>query len=269
MASSATLDILACGHARILGVGDGVRTVFPATKGPLWIRDWQSLLVGGVIVDSLLRSASHVNLMPNSENFLVGWGVNDASRTIVADPRGTTTAVLLEEGTNNSTHVIYQSATTTAAMHTISGFGMAGVRSRFLVRESTNGNAVAFNLATGTILSTAGATAVGSISPLWWMPWVYRWSMSWTSTAALTSLNIYILSSAGTGYGDRSYQGIAGANLTLSFIQVEAGPLTPYHPSGTVTDWAASTGGTITLGEVPRAGAMILQQILSDTGVVL
>ena len=205
----------------------------------------------------LLIEESRSNLLLYSQDLGTGWS-NPAGTTelvnVTTSPDGTSTADKLVEDTSSGQHYVSSSSVSWASSTTYTFSVFAKAETRYFLDLAfgtssfwVNGHRRAvFNLARGTVHSTAGASLTALITPYpngW-----YRCSITATtvSTAVAATTCQLLITSDGTSGG--SYPGDGTSGLYLWGAQTEQGAFpTSYIPTtaSTVTrsaDNASMTG---------------------------
>jgi hypothetical protein len=185
--------------------------------------------------DGVIRSAA-TNLLLRSEEFdNASWTKARAtvSQNTAVAPNGSVTADTIVEDTTSNSHIVLQgvSGALSATAYTASVYVKANVRSR--VRLALFGTAntslkfVDFDLSTGAILGTSGAT--GTILPSTGDGW-FRCSVTTTTNSAGTvELYVWTLNDAGSSV----YLGTGANALDVWGAQLEVGSTaTTYIPTG-------------------------------------
>jgi hypothetical protein len=258
-----------------LGSGDGTTTSFQLTRtygaftepvydlngSPTIYRlDWQG--------NQKLYSSSRTNWIVQSEGWnLTPWSlVNATVTTGVASLDGRTgAATLVEDTTATAGHYIAQSVSFVSGLaYCVSVYCKLGAGSRYaelvLPSAAFGGNIIAnLDLNVGTVAvsgagGTAGATNMGGG---WWRFWV-----AGTANASASGGIQFRLSNALTAYGP-SYTGDGSSSITFFAPMVEAGTSTPTayfkttSASASITDYAVSSTGLVTLAQAPAVGAAL------------
>jgi hypothetical protein len=219
----------------------------------------------------LLPEEQRQNLLTWSEEFdnaawtplgILAFGSGSTANATAA-PNGTTTADLLTEDTSTGEHrvstgsVVWVGSTT----YTFSIFAKSNGRARldfFGVGGGnfTGGREADFNLATGTVTSTDGATASIQTFANGW----YRLRMTFVTSAAPSASNIFIRFS--DALGNFSYTGDGTSGIYLWGAQLEAGAFpTSYIPT-------TGTAATRTADVVSISGTNFSSWYRQDEGCV-
>jgi hypothetical protein len=179
----------------------------------------------------LLIEESRSNLILQSEDFSTTWAATRstvATNQVVA-PSGALTADILQDSTDNDTHFVSQSVTTTAVAITFSVYAKAAGRNFVTLTINDSGNVARttfYNLSTGAVGTTGtGITAsVVSVGNGW-----YRCIA--TVGTALAGSNPCVI---GTASADNtaSYAGNGFSGVAIWGAQLEAGAFpTSYIPT--------------------------------------
>lgn len=201
-----------------------------AYYGPRFDYDPVTLAPKGLLIEE-----QRTNLVLRSEEFdnaawiavaVAGVGAN----TAVA-PSGSTTADTVIPNTANATHYVYQTINlTSGTSYTMTVYAKPAGYNRFMIRESTTaGYFAAFDVASGTVVNTSGATGTISAVGNGW----YRCSMTMTAPATVaTVMSIIGMNNTGTTYADATFIGNGTSGLFLWGAQLEAGAFaTSYIPT--------------------------------------
>lgn len=192
-----------------------------------------------------VTASNSVNLLIFSEEFDRSVWTKDnstlTSNAIVA-PDGTTTADLLTENSNTSTHSVLQNVTLISTPYTASVYAKAGTRSFLIIRENINGTTVntSFNLATGT-LGTVGAGRTATITSVG-NDW-YRCTVTATGSAGSRGIRLAMAITDNT----ETYLGNGTGTLYLWGAQLEANSsASTYEPNPrAVTSFEVGSDGLI------------------------
>lgn len=187
-----------------------------------------SHLASGLPQGALFEAAA-TNLILQSQNFASGWTLFNATLAATTAPDGSTSASLLTDDTTNAAHRINRNTTTiSGTTYCASIFVKAGSLSRVQLSRASGGSAL-FNLATGTVQSSTGATLVGAgITALnggWYRIWI-------ADNAAFTTFNFLLnLSDAS---GNTAFAGTGAGQIAMWGAQLEEGSVpTSYMPTTT------------------------------------
>jgi hypothetical protein len=220
----------------------------------------------------LLVEEQRQNLLLRSEEFdnaawtplgMLAFGSGSTANATAA-PNGTTTADLLTEDTSTGEHrvstgsVVWVGSTT----YTFSIFAKSNGRARldfFGVGGGnfTGGREADFNLATGTVTSTDGATASIQAFANGW----YRLRMTFVTSAAPSASGIFIRFS--DALGNFSYTGDGTSGIYLWGAQLEAGAFPTSYIGPTTT-----TAITRTADVVSCSGTNFSSWYRQDEGTV-
>ncbi len=174
----------------------------------------------------ILIEEQRTNLMLRSETFdNATWSKSQSTVTanVTTAPDGTTTAdKLVEDSTTNIHQIIQNAASGIGSVETFSVFAKQAER-QWVVLQLGSGASSYFNLATGTIGTTVGATATITNFGNGW----YRCSISGTRVAS--NNNFILLATSDTV---TTYLGNGTSGLYLWGAQMEAGAFaTSYIPT--------------------------------------
>jgi hypothetical protein len=156
----------------------------------------------------LLIEETRTNIFLQSENFTVSpWVAIDCPVTAnqTTAPSGVSTANRLLPNTANSQHYVYQLVSLVSGQtYTISIYAKPDGYKRFLLRESSfSGKSVAFDVSTGAVVATNGATAPPPVAV--GNGW-YRCEMTFSAiSSANTVLAIVVLPDTGTSWANASF----------------------------------------------------------------
>lgn len=183
-----------------------------------------------------LPEPQRTNFCLQSNAFDTTWANTRSSDAltggVTAPDGGASSWKLIEDNTAANSHLISQTVTYTAAVHTFSVFVKAAERSAVLLQifdgtTTSNGN---FNLATGVVGTTSNATSSIQALPNGW----YRCSITTNAAtaAAAGSVTITIQNPLGTNL----YNGDNVSGLYVFGAQLEAGAFpTTYIPTTTAS----------------------------------
>lgn len=223
---------------------------------------------------------ARTNLLLRSEDLSTTWTNEESSESVnvAIAPDGTLTADLLIPNTNNLSHWINQSVTTTAAVHTLSFFAKAGGYSVAQVLNSNSGtDFINFNLSTGLIGSSTSYTGtITSIGNGW-----YRCTATFTATAGLGGWARIGIVSASTSaraaaFAGNGYSGIYiwGAQLELgsfaaTYIPTVAAQVTSVADSALITgtnfsQWYNQAEGAFVVEIIPVSATTTSAQMIID-----
>lgn len=204
------------------------------------------------------------NVLSVSSDFSSGtWNkqrLSVISNTMVA-PDGTLTAdKLVEDTTENNTHLIVQNMTLSATTYTYSAYAKAGERTkiRLLVTSDAGGSFVDADLQAGTVgtvqVYSSGFTGISSaITPVG--NGVYRVAYTFTAPAALAYVQISLRNNGGATI----YTGDGYSGLYVWGAQLEVGGFaTSYMTSGSTraADLTSMTGTDFTSWYNPVEGTL-------------
>jgi hypothetical protein len=211
---------------------------------------------------------SRTNLLLRSEEFdNAAWTKTETTITAnqIIAPDGTLTADKLIATTSSGTHFVVNSATVTAASHTLSIYAKRGEYNWLFLRNHTISLQASFDLLNG-VTGTIGAGLTASIQNIgngW-----YRCSITFTGTAAAHAFRVYVASSDNTTFTGDGYSGIYiwGAQLEVGafatpYIPTVAAQVTRLADSAVMTgvnfsSWYGGDRGTLFVDAETLAGSV-------------
>jgi len=197
---------------------------------------------------------TRTNLVLQSETFATTWTTGNATVPVSGQttPAGTTNANSLTGDGTNSTHLVSQNVTFTAAAHTLSVYAKKGTNNFLQVRIGATAIAAGtgfanFNLDTG-VVGTVGAGISGSSIIPAGNGW-YRCSITGTTLAAASNVGLYLVTSATAVSAELN---TLTTTVNIWGAQLETGSaVTPYIPTTTAavsvfeSSWYNQTEGTV------------------------
>ena len=211
----------------------GAAVTSAAYYGPRRDFDPVTLACKGLLVEeqraNLLLRSEELNLSP--------WVAIDCPVTAdqTTAPSGVSTADRMLPNTANSQHYVYQSATLVSGQtYTLSIYAKPNGYKRVLLREgSFSGKSVAFDVSTGAVVGTDGATGqITAVGNGW-----YRCAMTFSAiSSASTVLALIVLPDTGTSWADATFAANGTSGLFVWGAQAEnASFATSYIPVGSTT----------------------------------
>lgn len=170
-------------------------------------------------VNGTLKKSSYNELL-QSEDFSTTWIPTRATVSIdsIAAPNGTITAdTLIEDNTTSNTHLVGQAFTYSAGTYTYSVYLKAKERTfaRLTAFDGVTTFGVYYNLTSGTIASSSGATASITNAGNGW----FRCSMTFTAVAGAGYTRVLLAISD----NNQSYTGDGTSGIYLWGAQLETG----------------------------------------------
>lgn len=245
------------------GAPDGTKTAFQLgdTRGrpilhnanvtAMHRTDWQGR--------QLLHPTARTNIKLWSQDFTQSaWTKlgNTVGAATWGAPDGSGTGQTLTESSGGTLHRIQQNTTVTAGTtYSISCYAKAGTRNWIILGEDSGTGQAFFDVLNG-VIGIPGSGATPSIQDLG--SGVFRVSVAYVQPGTIGRHYIGLA----IANGSAGYPGDGTSGCNIWGFQVEVGSVaTSYIPTttaaGTVTDYSYTSGGQVTMGQVPVSGAVL------------